>query len=205
MTSENGTIAPPLAAPHTAREGSATSTASIRARIGGYAVDMVILAAISMLASIGALFLLLFATDFAEQDPSDATLAACFAVLFAGVPAIWSALNIGLLLARRQTGGQYVAALRLAREDGNPLTLQTVCTWWFCGNPLLFSWLMIGVAGVPLLAAAALAPGDVALAVPIFVILLAAVLPIVAVISALLDPRNRALHDRIAGVIVVPD
>jgi hypothetical protein len=60
------------------------------------------------------------------------------------------------------------------------------------------------IAGIPLLAIAALVPGDLELAAPIFVITLCLVLPIVALVSSMLDARNRALHDRIARVTVVP-
>jgi hypothetical protein len=63
---------------------------------------------------------------------------------------------------------------------------------------------MAAMAGVPLLVWAALTPGDIELAVPLFVITLCVVLPLFALVSALFDARNRALHDRIAGVIVVP-
>ena len=204
MTSEDQTIAANMVPTRAAQADGAVTTATLRARIGGYAVDMVILCAIAMLVSIGALFVLLFATDYAEHDPSNATLLGCFALLFLGVPAIWSVLNVALLLTRQQTGGQYVAALRLTREDGAVLSSRTALAWWFCGNPLLFSWPMVGVAGGPLLGAAALAPGDLALAVPPLVITLCSVMPVVALVSALFDARNRALHDRIAGVVVVP-
>jgi hypothetical protein len=204
MSSKESAIAASFAPPRAVDEASGRATASIRARVGGYAVDMVILSAITMLVSIGTLFLFLWATDMAEQDLSTSKTVACLTPLFVGVPAIWSLLNIGLLLTRGQTGGQYVAALRLAREGGGALSLRTILAWWFCGNPVLFSWLMAGIAGFPLLIFAMLVPGDIELAVPVFVILLCLVLPLVALASALRDNRNRALHDRIAGVVVVP-
>jgi hypothetical protein len=208
MTSDDATIAAHSATQRAAEPSAGPArtqpTASVRARIGGYAVDMVILSAITMLASIGALFVLLLATDYAERDPSNATLLGCLALLFLGVPAIWTMLNLGLLTLRQQTGGQYVAALSVVRDDGAPLTLRTSLAWWFAGNPLLFSWPMIAVAGGPLLAAAALSPSDLTLAIPLLVIALAALLPVVALVSALVDRQHRALHDRIAGVTVVP-
>lgn len=204
MSSSESTIVTSSAPARIARADHASGAASIRARVGGYAVDMVILSAITMLVSIATLFLFLWATDMAEQDLSTAKTVACLIPLFIGVPAVWSALNLALLMTRRQTGGQYVAALRIQPDGGVPMTARTALTWWFCGNPLLFSWLMIGIAGFPLLLVSLLAPGDIALAIPIFVTLLCVALPLVALVSALRDERNRALHDRIAGVTIVP-
>ena len=205
MTSGGRTIATQAAPPRAADTDRTIDAASLRARIGGYAVDMTILAAIAMVGSIGSLFLLLFATDWGEQDLGTGATIACMLVVLVGVPAIWSILNIFLLMARRQTGGQYVAALRVRPDAGDGMPLRTALAWWFCGNPALYSWLMAPIAGFPLLAIAALVPGDFALAVPLFVIAICIVLPFVALISAMTDTRNRALHDRIAGVTVVPD
>jgi hypothetical protein len=204
MSSEPSAIATSAAPPRVTHAERATGPASIRARVGGYAVDMVILAAITMLVSIGTLFLFLWATDMAEQDLSTAKTVLCLMPLFIGVPVVWSALNIWLLMSRAQTGGQYVAALRLQPESSAAMTMRTALAWWFCGNPLLFNWLMTGIAGFPLLLVSLLAPSDIALAIPIFVTLLCVALPIVALVSALRDPANRALHDKIAGVAVVP-
>jgi hypothetical protein len=204
MTSEERAIATNLSPPRVARADNAAFAATLRARIGGYAVDMVILSAIAMLASIATLFLFLFVTDNAEHDISTAKTLSCLTPLLFGVPIAWSALNILLLVKRQQTGGQYVAALRLAPESGQPLSMRTAFAWWFGGNPLLYSWPMSGIVGFPLLVAAALVPGDIELAVPLFLIALCLVLPILALATAILDGRNRALHDRIAGVIVVP-
>ena len=50
---------------------AAHAAASMRARIGGYAVDMVIFAAIAMIVVVFAGFLLLATTDWAKKDPSD--------------------------------------------------------------------------------------------------------------------------------------
>jgi hypothetical protein len=205
MTSGGRTIATQAAPPRAADTDRAIDAASLRARIGGYAVDMTILAAIAMVASIGSLFLLLFATDWGEQDLGTGTTIACLLVVLVGVPAIWSILNILLLVTRRQTGGQYVAALRVRADAGDGMPLRTALAWWFCGSPTLYSWPMAGIAGFPLLAIAALVPGDLELAAPLFVIAICIVLPIVALISAMTDASNRALHDRIAGVTVVPD
>jgi hypothetical protein len=204
MSSEQSAIAASGAQPVATLADRRLDVASIRTRVGGYAVDMVIFAAITMLASIGTLFLFLWATGMAEQDLSTAKTIACLTPVFAGVPVVWSALNIGLLMMRGQTGGQYVAALRLRADADAAIAARTVTVWWFAGNPLLFNWLMAGVVGFPLLIVATLAPGYILLTLPILVILLCLVLPLAALASALRDGQNRALHDRIAGVTVVP-
>jgi len=129
--------------------------ASMGARTGGYLVDMVIFAAIAMIVIVFAGFLLLATTDWAKKDPSDPQFYTFLAIIGMGTPLIWSALNLLLLATRGQTGGQYVAALKLTREDGAALTARDGAAWWFCFNPLLFSWPMAGVAGLPLAAASA--------------------------------------------------
>jgi hypothetical protein len=205
MTSSDRTIASPVAPSRAHATEGADGAASLRARTGGYAVDMTILAAIAMVASIAALFLVLLATDMAEQDLGTGALVGCLLVVVAGVPAVWSVLNLVLLVTRRQTGGQYVAALRVKRDEGEGMPLRTALAWWFAGNPLLYSWLMAIVAGGPLLIFSALVPKDFELAAALFVIVICVVMPIVAIVSAKMDSRSRALHDRIAGVTVVSD
>jgi len=179
-------------------------TASLRTRAGGYIVDMVIFAAIAMVITVFAGFILLYSTDWAEQDATDAQFYTFLAIIGLGVPIAWSALNLSLLLTRNQTGGQYVAGVRLrAAEDGRVLPREALA-WWFCFNPLLFSWPMAVATGFPLAAVIALVLDRVTL---IFFFVLVTVFiasPVIAFISAMLDADDRALHDRIAGVVAVP-
>src|SRR5262249_49788747 len=126
------------------------------ARIGGYLVDTVIFAAIAMIVVVCAGFFLLATTDWAKKDPSDPQFYAFLAIIGLGTPLVWTALNLTLLSTRRQTGGQYVAGLRLIGEDGAKPSTAAVVAWWFCFNPLLFSWPMALVGGLPLAAVIAL-------------------------------------------------
>ena len=126
------------------------------------------------------------------------------AIVGLGTPIVWTLLNIPLLAARGQTGGQYVAGLRLVRENGAPLTVANAAAWWFCFNPLLFSWPMAFTGGLPMSAIIAIVLGSWTIAVFTLLIVLCIILPFVALISAALDHRNRTLHDRIVGTIVVP-
>ena len=109
-----------IALPRTADRARAAAT--LRARIGGYLVDMVIFAAIAMIVVVFAGFLLLATTDWAKKDPSDPQFYMFLAIIGLGTPLIWSALNLGLLATRSQTGGQYVAGIRTrARGRGAAL------------------------------------------------------------------------------------
>jgi uncharacterized RDD family membrane protein YckC len=187
------------------RTPSTTRAAThLRTRIGGYAVDMVIFAAIAMVMTVLAGFILLFRINWGTDDPSDAELYAFLGIIALGLPFVWTALNISLLATRGQTGGQYVAGLRLQREDGGTLTPRDAILWWFCMNPVLLSWPMAIMVGLPI----AFFLLTVLVRVMIFVwallILLCIVSPLIALISAALDSHNRTLHDRIVGVVAVP-
>lgn len=190
-----------IAAP-AAREREETAT--FRSRVGGYVVDMVIFSAIAMVIVVIAGFILLASTGWAEQDASDAEFYTFLALIGLGAPITWTALNLALLAMRGQTGGQYVAGIRLVRDDGSRLSGRAVVAWWFCFNPLLFSWPMAIVAGMPLAAVMAIVLGSLTVFAFGFVITLCVVLPVVAFVSAAVDGDNRALHDRIIGTRVVP-
>ena len=194
----------PSSAAPTISEPAALAFASLRARIGGYVVDMVIFSAIAMVVVTMAFFILLLRSDFGTGDPSDADYYTVLAIIGAGTPIVWSILNLALLSWRGQTGGQYVAGLRTIGEDGAPLSRSGLFGWWFIGNPLLYSWPMGAVAGFPLSVILALAVSVISAVITFFVIALCIILPVVALITAALNPQNRAAHDRVAGVVVVP-
>lgn len=179
--------------------------ATLRARIGGYVVDMVILSAMIMVVGVLAGFFLLLSTDFAnDRDAQDSDMVIAAMTLLIGTAGGWTLLNLILLATRQQTGGQYVAGLKLARDDGRRLTWRDVALWWFCLNPLLFSWPVAGSAGVALLILTGLTAAEVFLFASLLVMTLCVVMPVVALVAALFDDRNRALHDRVAGTVVVP-
>jgi len=178
--------------------------ASLRSRVGGYVVDMVIFAAIAMVIVVFAGFVLLLATDFAEQDAADADFYMFLALIGAGTPLVWTLMNLALLVTRGQTGGQYVAGLRVEPERGGRLSIWQALGWWFALNPLLFSWPMAAIAGFPLAAVVALLAESVTLGFTISIVLLCLLAPLAALIAALTDAHNRALHDRAAGVMIVP-
>jgi hypothetical protein len=185
-------------------EPAPARTASLRQRTGGFLTDMVILAAIAMVITVISGAILLFRTDMAEGDPSDADLYLFLGIIGIGVPLVWTILNVTLLATRGQSGGQYVAGLRIEREDGRQLQLATAAAWWFAFNPLLFNWLMAAITGFPLSAVVFLAVSNFTIFVTLALVILHILAPIIALLSAALDAQNRTLYDRIAGVGAVP-
>ena len=165
---------------------------------------MVIFGAMAMVIVVAAGTILLLQTGGATDDPQDSELYLFLGIIGAGVPLAWTAMNLWLLRARQQTGGQYVSGVRLVREDGTPLTIGNILLWWFALNPLLFSWPMALVTGFPLAALIALAVNSLSLAVFVVVMILCIAAPIAAFMSALVDRQNRGLHDRIVQTVVAP-
>jgi len=165
---------------------------------------MVIFAAVAMIVVVVAGAFMLAVTDRATHDPNDAQYYTMFAIIGFGTPLLWSALNLLLLSWRRQTGGQYVAAVRLAREDGGPMGRRDIALWWLCLNPLLFSWPMGVITALPLVTTVALAVSRGTIAVFGGLVLLCLLAPVIALVSAVFDVHNRALHDRVIGTVVVP-
>ncbi len=176
----------------------------MRARLGGYVVDMVIFAAVAVLMLVLAGFILLARTDWGQQDATDPEFYTFLATFGAGTPLVWTALNLFVLATRNQTGGQYVAALRLRDADGGAASPRQALAWWFCLNPLLFSWPMALTVGLPLAAVIALVLSRATIVVWGVLITACMLVPLIALVSALVDPRHRAVHDRLAGVIVAP-
>jgi uncharacterized RDD family membrane protein YckC len=189
--------------PQTAQPAAA-DVATLRTRIGGYVVDMVILSAVTMVVVVIAGIVLLVATDGATQSDVDNELYAFLAIIGFGVPLAWTALNLFLLMTRSQTGGQYVAGIRLINEDGRRLSPRAALAWWFALNPLLFNWPLAAVVGMPIAAVVALSLSRFTLLAFALLVSLCLVAPIVALLAALVDRQNRGLHDRVAGVVAVP-
>ncbi|HLB23798.1 MAG TPA: RDD family protein [Dehalococcoidia bacterium] len=181
-----------------------TNATHLRTRIGGYAVDMVIFAAITMVLTVLAGFVLLASTNWAEDDPSDAQFYLFLGIIGIGVPLVWSALNVALLVTRGQTGGQYVAGLKLVLEDGAAVRLRDAVVWWLCANPLLFNWPMTLVAGFSLLGVISLVASQLVFVLFGVIVTLCLASPVIALVSASIDRHHRALHDRVARVVAVP-
>ena len=105
-----------IAIARTAEPGAAV--ANLRARVGGYVVDMVIFGAISMVMFVIAGAIMLASTDWGVNNLPDPALYGALATVGVGTPVVWTLMNLLLLATRGQTGGEYVAGVRLVREDG---------------------------------------------------------------------------------------
>lgn len=165
---------------------------------------MVIFAAIAMIVVVVSGAILLLRTSGATDDPSNSAVYTFLGLIGIGVPVVWTALNLALLATRGQTGGQYVAGLRVRRDDGAPLTTGAALAWWFALNPLLYSWPMAALTGGPLAVMAMSATSVASLAVFMSIVFICAIAPFAALFAAMFDAENRTLHDRIAGTVVVP-
>lgn len=165
---------------------------------------MVIFSAVAMIVVVIAGAQLLLVTHGAERDASDPTLYGFLAIIGLGTPLVWTLLNLALLMTRRQTGGQYVAGTRVTAADGETPSPRALVAWWFCLNPVLFSWPMALVSGLASAGATSLLLQRATLVVFAALMLLCALAPIVALVSAGTDSRRRGLHDRIASTVVVP-
>lgn len=181
---------------------TASSAVPLRTRIGGYVVDMVIFSAIAMLVTVFAGFILLYRVNWGTDDPTNPELYTFLGMIALGLPLIWTILNLTLLTKRGQTGGQYVAGLRLVREDGSNLRPRDAALWWCCMNPVLFSWPMAFTVGIPIALFLLAALVRVMIVVWVMLILLGIFSPLIALVSATLDKQNRALHDRVVGLVV---
>ena len=185
-------------------ETPALRVASVRARTGGYVIDMVILAAVALIMFVIGFGVLLATSGGAKNDPPDSAYYAALAVVGLGTPLVWSVMNLLLLTTRSQTAGEYVAGLRVGRDDGTRLTLGSAAVWWFAVNPVLFSWPMALATLLPLSFTAALALNRASIGLVLVVAALCIIAPIIALVSALVDRQNRTVYDRIAGTTVVP-
>jgi uncharacterized RDD family membrane protein YckC len=165
---------------------------------------MVIFAAVAMVITVIAGLQLLLETRGATHDPADAQVYGFLATIGLGTPVVWAILNLAILTWRQQTGGQYVAGVRVVRQDGRTLSARDAAAWWFCLNPVLFSWPMAVMTAFPLALVVSLVLSRLGIVAFGVVLTLCLAAPILALVSALLDQQNRALHDRIVGVLVVP-
>jgi len=178
--------------------------ASLSARAIAFVVDSVLLFTFLAVAAFAAGLQLLVRSDFGEAaDPPDSAYYAVLGVCLAVVP-VWGILNAMLLHWRGQSAGQYVAGIRVVRLDGGPPTWGTVIARLLVLHPLLFhpllapGWLLVAFI------VTAQTFSFAVLVVTGALVLLSMVAPIVAAVTILADRERRALHDRVAGTIVVP-
>jgi len=181
---------------------SARPVARLNARISAYLVDSVVLVAFILVFLVIGGSILLFSSDFGEGDPPDWAYYACVFVFLGGTLLFWSAFNLALMRWRSQTTGMYVVGIKTEGEDG-ALTNGRILLRWFGLHPLLFHPLLLPVWVIISLVLVSFTLSQVVLAITIAVTLLCIAAPVAGLIAMLTDDARRALHDRLAGTIVV--
>jgi uncharacterized RDD family membrane protein YckC len=176
--------------------------AGIGPRFFSFFVDSIVLFAFTMAFATAAMLNILFHTDSGRTTLSDGTAWVSVAIVIATAPA-WLLANLVLLARRGQTVGQYVAGLRVVRDDdGRPRMGQSL-VYLLALHPLVFhpllalSWCTLAFIAVSFF------HSDTLLIGAIVIVVLSVLAPLVAIISISADGGRRAMHDRIAGLAVV--
>lgn len=181
----------------------AARNASAQARIVAYLVDSVILLSFIFLFFVIAGLQLLVISDFAERDAPDSSMYAAPAIVLGGTMIAWSCFNLALLRWRGQTAGQYVAGIRVRRQDGSSPSGRQLLLRWLLLDPLLFHPLLAVIWFVGVVVVVSLTLNEAALVAGLFFVFVCLIAPLVALAAVLADKQRRALHDRLAGTVVV--
>jgi uncharacterized RDD family membrane protein YckC len=177
--------------------------AALNARASAFLIDTVVLFAFQLVLFIIAGGQLLLLSDMGEVMPPDSSFAAFSAALSIGLLLIWTAFNVGLALWRGQSAGKYVVGIKIESEGGGRVSLGRHVVRWLGLHPLLFhpfltvSWAIMYFYFFSWVVNRAVYVASGAL------LLLCLVAPLVALAYVVLDPGRRALHDRLAGTVVV--
>ena len=177
--------------------------ARLNARMSAYLIDSAVLLGFIFAFLIAAGLILLLNSNLGKQDAPDSAYYAFMAVLLGGTIIGWTLFNIALVAWRGQTVGKYIIGIRTVSEDGAALGLRRAFLRWIVLHPLLFHPLLLPVWATFALIAAFVTLSQVVLVIMLAVLLLWIVSPAIALVTVLLDPSRRALHDRLAGTIVV--
>jgi uncharacterized RDD family membrane protein YckC len=192
------------AEPALAETARATAKAArLGVRLSAYLIDSVVLLGFILAFFALAGLVLLLTSDLGREDPPDSAYYAFMGVFIGGTVIAWSAFNLALARWRGQTAGQYVAGLRTVSEDARPMSRGRLLARWFGLHPLLFHPLLIPVWALFSAIAVSLTLNQVVLAITLGLVALCIVAPLAALVAAAFDRDRRALHDRLAGTIVV--
>jgi uncharacterized RDD family membrane protein YckC len=201
MVSTSGSISSePVRAETTA---SITPAARLSVRLSAYAIDSVVLAGFILAFFALAGLVLLLSSDLGKNDPPDSAYYGFMGVFIGGTIISWSIFNLGLARWRSQSAGQYIAGLRAISIDGQPVSSGRLLTRWFGLHPLLFHPLLIPVWALFAAITVSLTLNQAVLALTLGLVALCIVAPLAAIVAVLFDSEGRALHDRLAGTIVV--
>ncbi len=164
--------------------------------------DTIILLAFASVFAVVALFQFLVQSNFGEDDPPDSSYYLALGIIAAVVP-FWLVFNLWLQMWRGQSVGKYIVGIRVARSDGGRLNLFGALWRMLTLNPLLFHpilmfpWALLAIFGTML------TQNLIVLIVTVTLALLSLLAPLIALVAVSGDKQRRALHDRIAGTLVV--
>lgn len=174
----------------------------MEARLVAFIFDTVILLAFLALFAIVAMFQLLARSSFGDTDAPDSAYYAALAII-AGVVPFWLLFNVWLLSWRGQTVGKYIVGIRIARHDGGRLGFLRAFARMLLLDPVLFHPLLAVPWALLVIYGTMLTSNTLVLVATMTVLLLSIVAAPIALAAILADGRRRALHDRIAGTLVV--
>jgi uncharacterized RDD family membrane protein YckC len=167
-----------------------------------YAIDSIILGIVSTaFVGVGAAYLLLN-TDSGGRDVPDSALWAFVYCSLASVPAT-AIINYGLLVKRGQTLGHYIFGLKALREDGGTAGPARMLLYMLALHPLVFHPMLASFWALLAYIALSLTSNNALVLASLGVAILCLVGPFIALLAAGPSGGHRALHDRIAGVMVV--
>jgi uncharacterized RDD family membrane protein YckC len=167
--------------------------ANFESRFVAAVLDGLILCIIAAIDVAIAGMVLLVSSDFGELDPPDSAYYTFIGILIAIAP-LWAVYFLASWAWRGQTIGQAIMQITVTRESGDPLGL--------AGSLAR----VVALSVYPLVLAAGVFLAYTQRHEPLLVaaIIAASLLLVLAgLLSAVFDAQRRAVHDRIAGTIVV--
>jgi uncharacterized RDD family membrane protein YckC len=178
--------------------------ARLEARVVAFIFDTIILLAFLAVFAIVAMLQLLARSSFGDADPPDSAYYTALGII-AGVVPFWLIFNAWLQAWRGQTVGKYIVGIRIARDDGGrPGVVRTFARLLLL-DPVLFHPLLAVPWALLVVYGTMLTSNTLVLVATLTVLLLSVIAAPVALAAILSDGRHRALHDRIAGTLVVGD
>ena len=175
----------------------------LEARVVAFLIDSVMLASFILVFGAIGLLQILLKSEFGEVDLPESSYWAFLAISAAVVP-FWAAFNVWLYLWRGQSVGQYVAGLKVVRIDGAAPNLGGAVLRLLVLNPLLFHPFLAVPWALVAAFTTSVTVSLVVLVATVTVVILSLVSPFVALVTVAFDKERRALHDRVAGTVVVP-
>ncbi len=181
----------------------APPVARLSARISAYLADSIILLAFILTFFVIGGAVLLFSSDLGSNDAPDAAFSAFLAILLGGPLLSWSAFNLALMRWRGQSIGRYIVGIKTVAVGGAPLATRAVLLRWFGLHPLLFHPLLLPIWALLAIYSVSVTLSQIIFVITVALVLLCVVAPAASLLAMAVDSNRRALHDRLAGTLVV--